>query len=298
MNERKALLVACTAYIIGGLGNVAFSMHDGNVTGLTLVRFPAGILVALLLGKTLRATNQQPNESRRRGRIALHVAGASEAAAIALLMKASETTTTFLLTVAGMLVPAIVAAASPLIGVPRPRGRRAVLAALAVVTATAAVLLGSESEATVDSGALLVGLGVLGSAVSVLASKTAGQTHPPQRILLVLCGWGTAGAMLAGVLWTAPVVTSSTVVVGLFIALLPGGAAKLMLYWSTARTSPTLVSAAVAAAPFSAGIGGWLLLNETPRATQVALGAIAVILSALMGASREQRLPDAYARRL
>lgn len=297
MNERKALLVACLAYIIGGLGNVAFSMHDGNVTGLTLVRFPAGVLVALLLGKTLKAADRRPDGSRRRGRIALHVAGASEAAAIALLMKASETTATFLFTVAGMLVPAIVAAASPLIGVPRPSGRRAVLAALAVAAATAAVLLGSESEAAVDSGALLIGLGVLGSAVSVLASRTAGQTHPPQRILLVLCGWGTAGTLLASVLWAAPVVTWSTVGVGLFIALLPGGAAKLMLYWSTARTSPTLVSAAVAAAPFSAGIGGWLFLNETPGAAQTALGAIAVILITLMGASREQRLPETDVRR-
>lgn len=286
MNERKALLVATLAYILGAVGHVAFSMHDGNVAGLTLVRFSAGILVALLLSKTLGATTGQTDKFRRHGRLALQVAGASEAAAIALMMKASETTATFLFTVAGMLVPAIVASASPLIGVKRPSGRKAALAALAVVSATAALVFDGEYQTTVDSGIIFIGLSVLGSAVSVLASRTAGQTHPPQRILLTLCGWGTAGALLASVLWTAPVITWSTLWAGLFIALLPGGAAKLMLYWSTARTSPTLVSAAVAAAPFSAGIGGWLFLNEVPTATQIALGALAVIFVVLMSASR------------
>ena len=152
MNERKALLVAILAYILGAVGHVAFSMHDGNVTGLTLVRFPAGILVALLLGKTLRATTGQTDKFRRHGRLALQVAGASEAAAIALMMKASETTATFLFTVAGMLVPAIVAAASPLIGVKRPSGRKAALAALAVAVGTAALVFDGEHQTTVDSG--------------------------------------------------------------------------------------------------------------------------------------------------
>jgi len=295
VNERKALLVAAAAYIIGGLGNVAFSMHDGNVTGLTLIRFPAGIIATLLLGKLLRAPAAVTPE--RNSRLALHVAGASEAAAIALLMKASETTATFLFTVASMLVPAIVALASPLIGVARPNGRKAALAAAAVTAAAIAVLIGNDNERVVDLGAILVGLGVLGSAISVLAAKTAGQTYPPQTILLALCGWGTLGAVLASVTTSPPIITTSTVAVGLFIALLPGGAAKLMLYWSTARTSPTLVSAAVAAAPFSAGIGGWLLLGELPKLEQSLLGALAVGLVIAMSMSRDQRLPENTTRR-
>jgi len=56
VNERKALLVAILAYILGAVGHVAFSMHDGNVTGLTLVRFPAGIGGWLFLNEVPTAT--------------------------------------------------------------------------------------------------------------------------------------------------------------------------------------------------------------------------------------------------
>jgi drug/metabolite transporter (DMT)-like permease len=272
--QGSPLLVATVAFALGGLGNVAFSMHDGSVAGLSAVRFASGWVLATVLLRWLKPTRPALREVRHPRRALLLTGAADAACAIFVIAAATRVSTlTFSLVVA--LSPALLAAVGRRANFARGSARQAAAALFAVLFATAAVVCNDPAGSTsllgvgFAVGSLLAG--VVGAASGAIAASVR---HPLETIRWV-CGCGCVGA-LGLVVGGAPFeVTPSTVAVALFLTVGPGGTAGAMVLWASARTAPYLVSACSAVSLAVAALGGWLVLGERPTLATVVFATLA-----------------------
>lgn len=285
------LPLAGFAFFVGGLGNVAFSLHAGSQSALALLRFGFGLLLAggFLAGRrSLRARPPLPSPAPRPWRW-LVLAGGFEAAGISLLMASADHVSTAVFTVIGMSAPAVTALLARPLGLPRAAPAAAGLAAAALLAAGLAVLSTNGSQVQVTAlGVVLAVASVLCASVSAVAASVAVRVYHPASLLAVACALG----MVVAAAWAfagAPLtVTPSTVVAAAFIAVVPGGVAKVVWLWANARSSPQLVQSLVAVSVVSAMLGGWWLLGETPTWSQA---VFSVVAAALVGALAFLRAP-------
>lgn len=283
------LLVAAAAACVGGLGNVAFSLHDGSQLGLASVRFVAGALLCALwlaIGRIPRVPGGWS------GVIAALSGGASPL----LLILAAGHTSTAVFTLISTLAPALVVVGGRAIGARRASVHQGLLAAAAVGCSCVAVLLSSTTGRPPDTvGVLLAIAATVALAVALLAASTLQRVHPAQT-LQNLC---MAGAGLGMVLAFAGVevnITPKSVAVAVFIAAVPGGVAKAALLWAASRTAPHLVAATVSFAVVPAAVGAALWLGQPVTAAAAVFGLVATAAVALLVAqpapAARGELPD------
>lgn len=271
----RPLVVAATAYAAGGLGNVAFSLHDGTQAGLALSRFAIGYAATALALGVLRPQRPALRDVEH-AQVWVHAAAISAAAAVIAAMYAATHTSALTLTLIGALSPSVTAAGGRLVGAPVPTRTAALWAAVAVLAGTAATIAGHSGGTDTPVGVALAVLAMLFSSTSALTSAVAASARHPLEIGRAMCAWGTAGvaAMVAA---GAPLaITLSTVVVAAVIAVVMGVVAKSALWWANARTSPALVEAAGAIATVTAAAGGVLLLDQSVTPAQAVLCAVAL----------------------
>jgi drug/metabolite transporter (DMT)-like permease len=273
--SRLPLLAAAAAAILAGVGNVAFSLHDGSQLGLAGTRFVLGVLLCVMW----LAVRRIPTVSG--GRPAVIVALFGGASPLLLILSAGHTSTA-VFTLVSSLAPVLVVLGGRVIGAQRSSVSQGALAAAAVTFSAAAVLL--SGTARTEGNAVGVALAVCATvslATSMLAASKLRKVHPAQTLRNVCL----AGALLSGVLAAAGVdvrVTGSTVAAALFIAVGPGGVAKAATLWATARTAPHLVAATVTFAVVPAAAGGALLLGQSVTPAAAAAGISATIAIALL----------------
>lgn len=281
-SSASALSVASASFLLGGLGNVAFSAHSGSVTGLVLVRFALGALLARAFLRWRRPARPDLRPVKR-ARLWMNVAAASEAGAVVLIVAASQYVSTLLFTLVNLAGTAALAMLGRRLSLGSGTRAQIFVAAAAVIAAAASVLASSDISTTTSlvGLALAVASTVLG-VVSALAGATAASVRHPAEILSVICLWGCTWAVVLLAFGAPFSVTWSTVTAAAFIALLPGGIAKVGIYWALARTAPYLVSACSSVALLTAGLGGWLVLDEVPQLLPTLLALVAAALVALL----------------
>lgn len=279
------LVVAALAAAIGGVGNTAFSLHSGNSLGLALPRFGFGLLVVSIYARTPRIRAHVPAEIHGQPRSWAHAAGFFEALSVILLMAAAQHTTTLVFSLFGALSPALVALGSRLVSLPQASGRQAAIATTAVLLATASAMAGGTTARASALGLVLAALSTVSGAVATVSAAKASRALHPVVVVRYACGWGVGLCTvmaLAGSKVSAPL---STLVVAIFIALIPGGLAKIMMYSAASRTAPQLVSASSALSVFTAAASSWLLLHQRPGLLQGLLAAMAAMAAVLLAAS-------------
>ena len=290
--NRTGLLLAAAAFAAGGLGNVVFSLHDGTQVGLALVRFVVGLAatgVWLLVRMRSHAPARLPGTRRWS---LLHATGALDAGAVVLLMLAAQSAGTLTFTLIGMLAPAVVAIFARILGLARATRTSAALAVCAVIaTAASVVLAAGVPDQVTGAGVALAAGSTLCAAGSLITSTLSRLAWDPVQLLASVCGWGVFGTLVLVALGHELMIPASTVAAGVFVALVPGGIAKLALFVAVQRSAPALVSSILVVAAVTAGIGGWALLGETPGVAQVAAGAVS--LACVAGIALTRPRPDA-----
>lgn len=288
----RPLTVAVAAYLLGGLGNVAFSAHSGSVAGLVFSRF---VLGALCTSGFLwfRRPERPALRTVRYPRMLLTVSAASESGSIVLLIAASEYVSTLVFTLVGLAGTAVSALAGRRLALGSGSRAQALTAAAAVCAAAVSVLVSDDisGSAGITGVVLAVGSTALGLIASLTGSFAASVRHPAE-IVRTMTVWGCAWAGILVVAGAEFSLTWSTIAAASFIALLPGGVAKAAIYWAFARSAPYLVSACSAVALLSAGLGGWLLLGEVPSPVAMIFAVVAAVLVSvlsLLDPDRRQR---------
>lgn len=280
--SRTPLAVAAGCYALGGLGNVAFSLHNGSQLGLLFVRF---LLGAVFAAGWLAWRRPAPPALRpvRHPRVALHATGALEACAIACLMLAAGHVGTLVFTAIGITGPALVALAAVVLRLPQPTWRGLVLAGACLAAAGASVAASGEGGGgTTRVGvALAVASTVLGVGAT-LTGVYAASVYAPARLVRTTCLWGVVGIAVLAAGGREFVVTPTTLAVAAFIAAVPGGIAKAGVAWSAARTSPALVASLVSVAVPVAAIGAWGLLGQAPTPWQLTWALVGAGAGALL----------------
>ena len=278
----RPLSVATAAYLLGGLGNVAFSAHSGSVAGLVLLRFLFGAALAIGFLK-LQRPERPALRSVRRPRVWLMVSAACESGAVVLLIAASEYVSTLVFTLVGLAGTAVLARAGRWLSLGSETRGQALVATGAVCVAALSVLTSSDISGRAEIAGIVLALCSTGlGLVASLTGSFAASVRHPAEIVQAMAVWG---CVWAGVLVLAGADVSlswSTVGAAAFIALLPGGVAKMAVYWALARTAPYLVSACSAVALLSATLGGWLVLNETPSLVSLFFALVAAALVATL----------------
>ena len=290
--QRNALTVAAVGFLIGGLGNVAWSTHTGSLAAVLMLRFTFGLLAGgayRLVGRPERTAEDRQGTRK----LPLTIAAACDAGSVVLLAAAAQridTLTFTLITLAGSVVLGVLSRSHPS---GRPTRWQAVAAGGAIVFSALAVVAGGREGSFSLIGVMLALLSAALGVASYTAGSYAAAKHHPATIVSHMCLWGCGWSLLLVLAGADTTVTPSAVAAAAFIALLPGGFAKILLYWSLGRVSPYLVSACKAMMLLSAGVGGWLLLDETPTAAQVAFSVAAMLCVVLLAVAGRRKLrPD------
>jgi len=121
--EPRPAAVALGAFLLGGLGNVAFSLHAGSPLGLAFHRY----LIGFALFSVLALTSARTAWAALRNR-AVWGLGLAEAGAVTAFMHASESVSTLVFMLVGSLAPVLVIVLAPLLG-HRRLGRKDLLLA-------------------------------------------------------------------------------------------------------------------------------------------------------------------------
>lgn len=305
-----ALTVAALAFAVGGLGNVAFSFHDGSQAGLAALRFALGALLAggyLALRARTSARfhpasstgeappTQTPAVPADRGHVRgrplawLLAAAGCEAMSIALLMAAADHAPTAVFTTIALCSPAVIALLARPLRLPRASRLAAALATAALLAAACAAWSAhSDTGALTWFGLLLSTASMLSASASAVSASIAVRHYHPVALLGLTCLFG----MGLTVLWVAcgsPLtVTPGTILAATFVALIPGGIGKIAWLWANGKTAPQLVQSMVAVSVATALLGGWLLLGEQLTVLQVVLSLTA---AALVGSVALLRTP-------
>lgn len=278
MRTPAPLAVAVAVALLGGTGNVAFTLHQGSQTALTLTRFAAGLALTLAWLAIRRPT--RPNlRTVRHPNTHLAAAGTCNAGAITLVIAAAPQTSVLTLTILGLTTPAIIAAGARWMRLARATPRQIAYAAIALAAAAVASHDGAASGADSITGIAIILTATLIGVVGTLTSVQAAAAHHPVTILAATCAAGTLMAAAAGAYGAGGglVWGPGTTAAALYIALIPGGIGKAGLLWAQARTAPHIVSAIGSASIITAGALGWLLLDQKPTATAVAAAAIIAV---------------------
>lgn len=274
---------------MGGLGNVAFSLHDGSQAGLAGARFAFGALAGgafLLLQRNRNPRAKPPN---RQAVLWLIAACGCEATAIALLMAAADHASTAVFTVIALCGPALTALLGRPLALPRASLTASALSVGALSAAGAAAWAAQSTPASVTWWGLGLALAsTMFASASAVTASIAVHTYHPAVLVTVTCGIGLLFTAAWAATGTPITVNPSTIAAAAFIALIPGGIAKAVWLWANGQTAPQLVQAMAAIAVVTALAGGWVLLGETPTATQVILSLTAAIL---VGALATLRAP-------
>lgn len=290
------LTVAAIAFAVGGMGNVAFSLHDGSQAGLAAIRFILGALLAgtyLHLRRTRtgsaaapEATTTPPARTRTHNTSArlrgtplmwLLCASGLEALGIALLMAAADHAPTAVFTVIALCSPAITALLARPLRLPRATPIAAALATAAILSAAGATwsASGSGTHTLTWLGVLLATGSMISASGSAVSASIAVRHYHPAALLALTCLFGI-GITTVWIASGSPlVITTSTILAAAFIALIPGGIAKMAWLWANGKTAPQLVQSMVAIAVTTALLGGWLLLGEQPTVMQALLSLLA-----------------------
>jgi probable blue pigment (indigoidine) exporter len=279
------LRVATAAALVGGAGNVAFSWHDGSQIGLALLRFGFGASAAAIYLLAVRPSRPSLRPVKRVW-LLMHVSGGCGAGAITLMIVAARHTSVLLLTLLGLVAPALLAVAGRVLRFPSGSWWQAGWAAVAVSVAAVASVVGGVSGESEVFGVVLAAVATLLGLVSAVSSVFAASVRHPAEVLVSIGVWGVVISLAAVAAGVPLVVTRSSVAASLFLALLPGGAATAALIWAQARTAPYLVSAAGSASLLSAAALGWLLLGQRP--SLVTAGAAVVVAAAVTLMQRER----------
>lgn len=256
---RRALQVAAASALVGGAGNVAFSLHSGDQLGLAAVRFAVGLAVLQVVVLARREIPLPPGS-----RVKVNVVGAGGAASILLMMLAAASVPTVVFTLMDLAAPALLALGGRILGLPRGSRGQVVAAGLAVLAAAAAPLWSDLSWSRSGAGLMLALASLLVGCVSALAAAHLGPGCSPLLLLRNVCAWGLSITVVLAASGQGMTVTRSTVLAATFIALIPGGIATLWQLWANARTAPYLVAATGSLALVTAAAGDVLLLGYTP----------------------------------
>lgn len=282
------LVVAAMSMALGGVGNVAFSAHSGSQLGLLAARFAFGVVLATVWLQWRKPPKPSIREVRHPG-LVLHWVGVFEALAVVCLMLSADYVDTLVFTALGICGPALVALGAKFLRLPQPTRLALMFATICVIAAGLSVF-SAEGGGRVTTGvgvALAIGSTLFG-VVAMLLTVYAASVHHPVTVVKTTCGWGLVVVGVLVLLGGALDVTTSTVLVALFIAVGPGGIAKAGVAWSAARTSPALVSSLVGVAVPVAAVGGWLFLGETPTTEQLIWAGIATLAVSGLMATRRQ----------
>jgi drug/metabolite transporter (DMT)-like permease len=276
------VVVAVCVAVIGGFGNVAFSLHNGSQLGFAFVRFFAGLVLVSLWVAVVRPV-APTLRTVRRGRVVLHATAALDAAAVLLLIMSAGHVDTLVFTVVGMVAPATVALGALILRLPQPSLFAGISAVVCVVAAGLFVLSAAPTGGGNETvGVVLAVVSMLCGAGSVLLGVYAASVYPAIQVARAVCGWGVIFAGIAVVVGVEAFdVRWSTVIAACFVAVVPGGVAKAGAMWAYARTAPALVSSLGSVAVLTAGVGAWLLLDQTPTAIQILLAVVVVVAAAV-----------------
>lgn len=271
--------VAIFAFLLGGLGNVAFSYHDGSPAALATLRYISALMllsaVLPFAGGSLRAA------LRHRGTWLL---AAFEVVAVLCFMFAASRVPTYVFVLIGSLGPVLVVLVAPFFKHRRLLPAEYAAAALVLVSVTAAMLWGGDSSRTVSYGGIIFALvATVCSAASSLMLPRARVHVSPLHLLWCMALVGTLASLGLRVFAVPFVAPRSTWFAALFIAVFAGGVAKWMHWWAARSVSPQLLAVASNCNPISAILVASVLLAETLVLPQVvfvtaALGGVVWLL--------------------
>jgi drug/metabolite transporter (DMT)-like permease len=282
VRSTSVLTVAVAAYLVGGLGNVAFSAHSGSVVGLVLLRFVFG---AVMAGGFLvwRRPSRPSLRTVRYPGAWTSVSGACESGAVVLLIAASQFVSTLVFTLVGLAGTAVLALAGRWLSLGSGTRGQALAAVAALSAAAVSVFVsGGLSEGQGVLGVVLALASTVLALLALLSGAFSASVRHPGEVVWVFSLWGCGWAGLLVVTGADVTVSWSTVAAAAFIALLPGGVGKAAVYWALARTAPYLVSACASVALLTATLGGWLVLGETPRPVAVVFAVVAAAMVAVL----------------
>lgn len=263
----KPASLASFGFVIGGAGNVAFSMHSGSSYSLAFLRFALGfLLVSTLL--LVKRTSISLDLLRRPS---IWVFSLADAGAVVSFMLASAYTSTLVFTLIGSLSPLTVLVVAPFFGHSK-LSRREIFCAIIALSASAGVaLLQDSSDTTALLGVVLAAIGALLGAASRLAAPAASTEAHPLVLMWIFTAVGSAALSVWWVLGADLSAPASTWLAALFIALLPGGLGKLFVWSSSNKLSPQTVSMLSYAAPAFAIMAAIFALDEVPSTSQALL---------------------------
>jgi drug/metabolite transporter (DMT)-like permease len=286
-SSQNALLLAALGFFIGGIGNVAWSLYSGSLAAALMLRFLAGIFVVGSYRIIRRPSHPNLNKVGN-GRVHLSISSAFDAGSVVLLAAAAQSVDTLTFTLIGL-------AGSGLLGLiahrlPLAKASRAqIFVATGALTFSAlAVVSGERNSAFSLIGVLFAVLSAGFGVVSYITGSFASTHYHPSTVVFRMCLWGCLWSTLLILTGADFNITPSTIAAAVFIAVLPGGLSKFMLYWSLARVSPYLVSACKATMLLSAGLGGWLLLGEKPTLLQSFFTILAITCVVFLSSSKNQ----------
>lgn len=147
----RPLAVAVAAFLLGGLGNVAFSAHSGSVAGPVLLRFVFGAVLAIWFLK-VRRPERPALRSVRRPRLWLTVSAACESGAVVLLIAASEYVSTLVFTLVGLAGTAVLALVGRRLSLGSGSRSQALVATGVVGAAATSVLTSADIAGDTEDG--------------------------------------------------------------------------------------------------------------------------------------------------
>jgi len=280
------------AFALYGLGNVAFAGHDGSPLGLALLRYSIGLLLlSVFVSRSvpgLLAAMRTP--------VVWLLAVTQMLANVAFVFAAKETSlVVFVLFEA--LTPVIVTVSAPLLGYRRLTRAEALAGAAAVAGGVGVLYFGESSTDGNVPGLSLLGFslllgGVIAGAAATLTAPAAARIARPEHLLSVFCLTGTAFSgilLLSGVEFRA---SESTLYSAVFLAVIAGGIAKLMVWWAAARMPPQQTALLKNVSVASALLLGAIILGEVPTSGQlVACTVLLLAVAFLVRKSPDRKEP-------
>lgn len=286
-----AVLLVLGASVLAGLGNTAMAFASSAVLVAAGLRFILGAVVFVPLSAA------GPGAGLRGLSGAMWLAALAEAAAIGLLFLSVVQSSVAVASVLACTAPLMTAAVNRMAG-RQPISGRAVLLMVGVAGGTVAVAVGGGTAAAFDD---LTGVGWgLASAACVATSALLNGWHGQQvsattrTAALTLCGTVLFVPLAVLEAGGVPTLTWPTVAVAAFIALVPGGLAKVMQL-TALKVLPVPVTLALASSSLSvAALAAWLLFAQTLSPAQVAglglvLGCVTALALAAPGRSAPRR---------
>ena len=270
--KNAPLSAATAAFVVGGLGNVAFSYHDGTPAALASLRY---VLALVLLSAvlpfargSLRAALRQP---------AAWLLAAFEVVTVVCFMFAASRIPTYVFVLIGSLGPVLVVLVAPFFKHRRLLPAEYAASALVFVAVSAAMLWRPATVQEFSYGGVVFALvATVCSAASSLMLPRARTHASPLHLLWCMALFGTLtslGLRVFAVPFAAP---RSTWFAALFIAVFAGGIAKWVHWWSARSVSPQLLAVASSCNPLAAILAASVLLDETLALPQVVFVAAAL----------------------